>query len=74
MAAPPEILALTLAAFRASNFARTSGVALLASVEEGTAEIKFMIASEARSARPRRVATLVRAELPVLIRALLGVI
>ena len=74
MAAPPEILALTLAAFRARSFARASGVALLVSEDKGTAEIKFMMASDARSARLARVAILARAELPLRITPLLVVI
>ena len=70
-AAPPEMLALVLAAFRASSFARASGVALLVSEEEGTAEIRFMMASETRSAIPAGFATLARPELPARIKALL---
>ena len=42
--------------------------------EEGTAEIRVMMASDARSARPARWVNLARAALPVLIRALLVVI
>lgn len=74
IAAPPDMLALSRAAFRASSFARAWGVALLISDEEGTAEIRVMMASDARSARPARWVNLARAALPVLIRALLVVI